>query len=125
MDQSNNTDGIDVDGRFLYMHDSYISVGGELDGLGLIGGAGPCDVFWSATQWHGAGSLTLHPHWVSPHRARRACASSLTLAGSFAPRGRVAGACCLLCAVAGDDLVVLGSNHTLVERMHFGGGRGC
>ena len=51
MEQSNNTDGIDVDGEYLYMHDSYISVG--------------------------------------------------------------------------DDLVVLGSNHTLVERMEFGSGRGA
>lgn len=51
MGQSNNTDGIDVDGEYLYMHDSYISVG--------------------------------------------------------------------------DDLVVLGSNHTLVERMEFGSGRGA
>ena len=51
MGQSNNTDGIDVDGTYLYIHDSYISVG--------------------------------------------------------------------------DDLVVLGSNHTLVERMQFGSGRGA
>lgn len=51
MGQSNNTDGMDVDGEYLYIHDSFISVG--------------------------------------------------------------------------DDLVVLGSNHTLVERMHFGSGRGA